>query len=198
MSEMITMPQLRERGWTPVMVRDLLGEPDEQRRNPVYRSAAPMRLYAAERVAAAEADPRFAERKAISAKRSAVSAAVADRKRDELLAQAAAVRAQVPRMTRERLIREACDSYNAHRAARGDASMAMPGSDPEFLERISVNYLRHELTGYESELAALFGKTGRSEASAVIRECVYDAIADAYPELAAECTRQLARRDLAL
>ena len=86
MTEMLTMAQLRERGWTPAMVRDLLGEPDELRRNPVYRSAAPMRLWAAGRMTVAEVTPRLAERKAISAKRSAISVAVAHHKRDELLA----------------------------------------------------------------------------------------------------------------
>ena len=57
-----------------------------------------------------------------------------------------------------------------------------------------MNHLRHELSSYEAELAALFGKTGRAEATAVIRKRVYRAIADAYPELAAECGRQLTRR----
>jgi len=69
-----------------------------------------------------------------------------------------------------------------------------PPHCPEFLDRITVNHLRHELSSYEAELAALFGKTGRAEATAVIRKRVYRAIADAYPELAAECGRQLTRR----
>jgi hypothetical protein len=193
MGDMLTMPKLRERGWTPAMVRDLLGDPDELRRNPVYRSAAPMGLWAAARVTAAEAGSAFAQRQATASKRSAASAEVAARKRQELLAKAASVPVRVPLMVRERLIREACASYNEFHAEYADF-MATPGSDPEFLDRITVNYLRHELSSYETELAALFGKTGRAEATAVIRRRVYRAIAGAYPELAAECGRQLSRR----
>lgn len=50
------------RGWTRMMVDDLLGEPDDRRDNPKYRSAAPMRLYDYERIVAAEATPEFADR----------------------------------------------------------------------------------------------------------------------------------------
>jgi hypothetical protein len=193
MGDMWTMPRLRERGWTPAMVRDLLGGPDELKPNPVYRSAAPMGLWAEARVTAGEADPVFAQRQAAASKRSAASARVAAHKREELLAKVASVPVRVPLMDRERLIREACASYNEFHAEYADF-MATPGSDPEFLDRITVNYLRHELSSYEAELAALFGKTGRAEATAVIRRRVYRAIANAYPELATECGRQLSRR----
>ena len=46
---LLTMAGLRERGWSDVMIRDYLGEPDATRPNPRYRSAAPMKLYLAER-----------------------------------------------------------------------------------------------------------------------------------------------------
>jgi len=191
MDGLLTMPQLAERGWTPAMVRDLLGEPDELRPNPVYRSAAPMRLWALARAAAAEEDPAFAQRQASSRRRSAASAAVAARKRAELLARTA----EVPVIARERLIGKACASYNAFRAGRDDDyTPATPTSGPQFLGRITVNYLRHELTGYEARLAALFGSVGRAAAESVIRERVYEAIACAYPELAAEGSRQLRER----
>ena len=38
---------------------------------------------------------------------------------------------------------------------------ASPENDSEFLDRITVNYLRHELTSYEAELAGLYGLIGR-------------------------------------
>jgi hypothetical protein len=176
------------------MVRELLGEPDELRPNPVYRSAAPMRLWVLARTTAAEEDPAFAQRQESSRRRSAASAAVTARKREELIAKAASIPVRVPVIAQERLIRRACASYNALRADRADYTPATPGSDPEFLERITVNYLRHELTCYEDQLAALFGSVGRAEAEPVIRERVYDAIASAYPDLAGECARQLRDR----
>jgi len=59
-----------------------------------------------------------------------------------------------------------------------------------FLHRITVNYLRHELTGYEAVLGSLRGLIGRAEASQLIRGRILAAIAEAYPWLAGECRRQ--------
>lgn len=173
------------------MIRDLLGDPDQTRPNPVYRSAAPARLWSLARVVEAEGGPAFTSRRASGKRRSAVSAAAADRKRAGLLAGIRGVSVTVPRMDRDKVIRQACAHYNALAGERGryDAA-AGPDADPAFLERITVNYLRHELTGYEQELADLYGLTGRPEASRLIKERVLDAIAAAYPWLAGECQRQ--------
>jgi hypothetical protein len=153
-----------------------------------------MGLWPMARVAAAEADPAFALRTAWALRRSTASAAAAERKRQELLQTVASVPLRVPVMSRERLIRKACASYNDFNAGRLDHITATPDSDPTFLDRIAVNYLRHHLSSYEAQLAALFGKTGRAPAADLIRERVFDAIGCAYPELAGECDRQLARR----
>ena len=77
----LTMAGLRERGWTDAMIREYLGESDATRPNPRYWSAAPMKLYLAERAEAAEAAPEWAERKTLGARRRAAGLAVADRKR---------------------------------------------------------------------------------------------------------------------
>jgi hypothetical protein len=79
----LTMAGLRERGWTDGMIREYLGEPDDTRANPRYSSAAPMKLYLAERADAAESSPEWAERKVLGARRRAVVMAAADRKRAE-------------------------------------------------------------------------------------------------------------------
>ncbi len=148
------------------------------------------------RVAVAEADPGFTARKARAQNRSASSAKVAGRKRDELLETVSAVEISVPQMSWNVLVRGACEHYNALQLACGnyDYDQAAPDSDPAFLERIAVNYLRHELSDYEPELAKLFGQVGRADAASVIRKRVYNAIADAYPDLASECGRQLRDR----
>jgi hypothetical protein len=79
----LTMASLRERGWTDAMIREYLGEPDATRPNPRYWSAAPMKLYLAERAEAAEASLEWVERKTRGARRRAASVAAADRKRVE-------------------------------------------------------------------------------------------------------------------
>jgi hypothetical protein len=55
----ISVPELKTRGWTATAIRQFLGEHDEQRPNPQYPGAAPMRLYLTERVLEAEATKDF-------------------------------------------------------------------------------------------------------------------------------------------
>lgn len=47
--ELIGSTALRERGWSPAMIRDLLGDADQTRPNPYSRKAAPMRLWSTQR-----------------------------------------------------------------------------------------------------------------------------------------------------
>ena len=56
----IGAPGLKERGWTEVMIRALLGDPDLYADNPNYKSAAPMRLWRLQRAEAIEGTPEFA------------------------------------------------------------------------------------------------------------------------------------------
>ncbi len=67
-------------------------------------------------------------------------------------------------------------------------------TNPVFLARISVNYLRHMLTSYEDELTRIYGKTGVREAYLELNEKIYEAIGDTYEEvwweLVEECDRQ--------
>ena len=50
-------------------------------------------------------------------------------------------------------------------------------SDPAFLERITVNYIRHQLTSYDTHLEQAAGQIGVHQAGKVIRRRIYDAIA---------------------
>lgn len=68
---------------------------------------------------------------------------------------------------------------------------ATTDSDPAFLERIAVNYLRHVLSNYEKELAHVYGRMGVRQAYKEISRKVYDAISKGYPWLEEECRRQL-------
>lgn len=54
---MVMLSQLKERGWTDTLVRDLLGAPDQTRTNPYHRSGPPMRLYNISRVEDVEGSP---------------------------------------------------------------------------------------------------------------------------------------------
>ena len=63
-------------------------------------------------------------------------------------------------------------------------------SDPFFLARITVNYLRHWLTSYEKELHWIAGKVGVEEGCDLIKTKVLVAIASKYLWLAEECRSQ--------
>jgi hypothetical protein len=200
-STFLTFAGLRARGWTPAMVDRLLGQPDSVVRNPRYRAAAPTRLYARERVRAAEGTPEFARLLAVATRRSAAAREAADRRRRVVLARIAALRIPVPQLSRTVLAERAVEHRNQRDEQRAwvwldhvpnPASAA--DADPAALIRWQVNYLRHVLTDYDALLDGLFGATGRAEAERLLRCRVYEAIAVAYPMLREECSRQLAQR----
>ena len=189
---------LRERGWTPAMVSRLLGAPDKTVPNSHYKAGAPMRLWAAERVVEIERTPEWVAAQQAAAKRSQASLRVAQTKRDELLTQVQAMPVQVARLDPERLLRAAIDHYNRNCGRRywdEGWQAACANSDALFLERIQVNFLRHQGTHYDRALEAVAGRIGVGDAVEAIRRKVYAAIAEAYPALADECGRQLARRE---
>ena len=106
-------------------------------------------------------------------------------------ADVAEIAIHIRRLERERLISRACWHYNHRAADRGDFyPFADERCDQDFLDRISVNYLRHSLTAYEQQLSRFFGRVGQAEAYQEIKQKVLNAIGEAYPWLAAECQRQ--------
>jgi hypothetical protein len=189
----LTVPTLKARGWTATLIRDYLGAPDSSCPNPYYQSAAPMRLYARARVEAVEASPAWPTLQEQVARRKAAAAKAVETKTQRLWDYLDELEITVPVMSLPLLTEQACAHYNDWQSVRErwDAQEATPASNPSFLERISVNYLRHRLSAYEQELARLFGKVGVREAYLEVNDMVYEAIATAYPTLAAECARQL-------
>jgi hypothetical protein len=184
----LTLSQLLERGWTRTMVRDLLGEEDQRRRNPFYRKAAPMRLWSLERVIAAESESAFAELQAAYARRRDAARAAARERARELRAWAQTVRIRVDRMPAGVAIARAIESYNDSNYLSGEE--AGPWSDDAFLARITVNYLRHESTPYDRDMDKRRGQPGVREARSILRKRVLAAIGAAYPAFALECERQ--------
>ncbi|MFF4651417.1 hypothetical protein [Streptomyces sp. NPDC001380] len=196
-----TLASLRARGWTPSMVRDLLGEPDAQGRSPFYGAEAPTRMFAVGRVEAAEGTEEFARTLAAAARRSAAAREAAARRRRAVLDRIAAEAVAVPRLARDELAEQAVRHRNRRDRERAwdrpdhvPRPAVLATTDTATLARWQVDYLRHRLTGYDALLDGLHGGAGRTEAAQLLRERLLDAIARAYPELAAECRRRLAER----
>ncbi|MER7111731.1 hypothetical protein [Streptomyces sp. NPDC000229] len=209
----LTLDRLRQRGWTDAMVRDLLGEPDVQGRDPRRWSVAPVRLYLLARVEAVERTPEFAECSAAAGRSGAAARAAAERRRQAVLAAVRAEPIRVPLLPEPELERRAVRHRRLVGGSPGAGSGPAPGAagaggtsrsagaggagpgpggsdDAGALVRWQVDYLRHALSRYDTLLDGLFGATGRAEAERLLRERVYGAIARAYPRLAAECARR--------
>lgn len=65
-----------------------------------------------------------------------------------------------------------------------------------FIDRISVNYIRHELTSYDKYLEIASFCAGVTSALRLLRQRIYIEIVHAYPIYVFECERQLAKRGL--
>ena len=92
-------------------------------------------------------------------------------------------------------VRLAVRHYNARRDPA--TKPATTSSNPQFLERITVNYLRHVCSNYDAHRDFLrrIPPGQRARAGAIIKGRVLARIATSYPPLAAEARRQAQRED---
>lgn len=66
-------------------------------------------------------------------------------------------------------------------------------TDRSFIERITVNYIRHGHTEYDARLMEEYGNTGIREFYVKFRRAVLMKIAEAYPKYREECERQASK-----
>ncbi len=183
-----TLTQLKERGWTPALIDRHLGEPDKTKRNPFSKRNPPMRLWLMTRVEEAETLHGIRPREKSPA-RSAAMKASAQKRAEEMLREIEALPIEVPDLEPEELLKRAVTHYNERR--RWDDAPATTGSDPDFLARIQINYLRHAMTDYDTLLDERAGKVGiRMGGHARIFRRVMDAIQARYPHLWQACETQ--------
>lgn len=188
--QFIIKSKLLERGWTSATIYKFMSEPDQTKRNPHYKNAAPMKLYLLDRVEQIEATDQFKIEKEKSIERKqAAKKAVFTKTANTMAYVEQEVDVKVPHLSKENLISAACESYNDwHHETDGD--VITKDSDLLVLHRIMVNYLRHEMTEYDYHLGEVYGKVGIGVAYLAIRKKVLDAIAKEYPWLSKECNRQ--------
>lgn len=93
----------------------------------------------------------------------------------------------------DHLLRQfACDEYNSFKINRNKYfDFATINSDEDFLQRIVVNFIRHNLTSYDQELNYLFGKMGKNTAIVNLWKKIFSEIANVYPKYEKECSNQL-------
>lgn len=193
---------IKQRGWTDKAIELFLISPDKISPNPYYKSAHPMKLYLIKRVEKIEKSKQFKEFQNDNAKRINASKKAVDTKRERILVEVNKWVITLSKMDYQEVVMNAIESYNhfkqhiAIEREHYDFELATKNSGDEFIERITVNYLRHILSNYDVKLEQIFGKVGKSEAYTLLNDKIYSKISDTYPQLERECMRQLKRKNM--
>lgn len=189
----LTKGQVKRRGWTEKMVAAVLGEPDALQPNPWTTTARPLiHLYLLDRVEAAEQTDSWRELQQSYTTPMAPAEDATEhqaRARGRTIAHFEAVPIDVHVVNH--VVDRAIESHNRHPhrpPVRAD-------SDSGFLDRITVNLIRHELTPYDEYVGSTIGTIGGAEAREILKSRVLNEIARAYPEYAHECANQLREVD---
>ena len=192
--------KLIERGWSLKLITDFLGEPDDVKPLGRYCEEHRYWLPRIERVEQLE-DFKAAQEKYKIRRRAGLEKARKQAARRIEAAKTIIIR--VKRLPANKVLTDAIDHFNCRQRRRDwnddnylEFSPASEDSDTRFLERITVNYIRHNLTSYDSKLLAQRGHPGVNEAVPIIRRRVFEEIACAYPHLSDECDRQMIQRGL--
>jgi hypothetical protein len=178
----------KDRGWTDTQIKTFLPEPDQTARNPFSRKAAPMKLYALERVEAIEATPEYQKAREASRTRQLAARGRALAKKKEAVAAAEALELRIEPEPWQDMQDKAIAHFKGR--LRRSQSPASRKTSTARLDRLTVNYLRHQQTSYEEELKEFKGVVGVGEAYLVVRNRILDLIAETYPQLRTECERQ--------
>ena len=198
-TEFVSKSTLKSRGWTDKSIESFLKKPDKTTKNPYYTSASPMKLYLTSRVLVAEQSGEYIAFQKVSNKRKASSLKATQTKKKQLLQRIKECRIELERKSPTEVKQDAIVSYNDFKEQmlwerEHEYTPATENSDDEFLNRITVNYLRHNLSNYDDQLAAIFGRVGVGDAYAILNEKIYAKIAETYPHLREETEKQLKRK----
>ena len=199
-------------GWNEERLQKFLGAPDFTTQNS-YRKYAETSWYLTKRVQKAENYKTF-QKEAANAiaqhdkrKKAARKAVETKKEKTYELAQErlneVKIKKKYANLKKNRLYDLAVDHYNAlheYRAMeRGNyyfEYVTKGAVSEDFLERIAVNFLRHDCTTYDDELEEYFNRVGKHEAINMVRQHVYKQISQCYPYLEKECKRQLLERGI--
>ena len=195
----ISKAGLKAQGWTDKAIVTFLPTHDKEAQNPYYHGAAPMKLYLKSRVDDIEKTPAYLQFNEKNINRINGAKNAVDTKRTRLLSEVNNWQIQVKEKSLETQIKNAVRSYNNFHEdisyeRGGEFIPADVGADQSFLNRITVNYIRHNMSHYDNKLDRLFGKVGKYDAYIILNKKIYAKISEVYPMFADECKRQLHRK----
>ena len=180
------------RKWTDRLIKKYMPVPDEIRNNPHYGRASEMKLYKISRVESIEKNEQFLIdfQKTILRRKSSLK--MVETKKDNLLIEIFELPISVEFIPRNELVPLVIDDYNDRNYYKDD--LTLRDLDQSTLERLTVNYIRHQLTSYDQCLGLIFSKVGKKEGYRLLKERIYNCISESYPELTRECTLQFRRK----
>ena len=191
--ETLCKSQLKERGWTDSIIKEA-NLPFEEKTNPYYKCAAPMRLYKLEDVEAFEATKVFETllEKAKSRKKSGEKAVETKLKKTMAMAEKKVMSLKPPRRIEIMDLRKrAFRNYNYIHSEEIDREFPFKQFldpkeqyDDDFEKRVMTNYVRHcMMEDYDKTLHDLKGLVGKELFYDTYKDAIMDAIYTVYPEL---------------
>jgi hypothetical protein len=193
--EFIIKSTLKQRGWTDKLISLFYPFPDKTKRNPMYRSAPEMCLYLLKNVEEIERTQEFQEALLKAQRYKVASKKAIETKKKKLMNLIENINILIPRISEKKLLEKAIGSYNEMQAEREVMNRSFSdhvnkNADKEFLDRICVNFLRHQLTDYEEILSDISCKVGFDDGYFEIRKKIFLEISNRFPWLHQECERQ--------
>lgn len=180
-------------GFTKSMIDKLL-PPPILKRNPHGASSSPMKLWPEAVVLVSMETKEFKTmaEKAAARKAASEKAVETKRKKAEAFAFDLIASIHVTRWDMLVLERETLAAKQDWFLEHGSADMETPNK--ETLDRWKVNFIRHNLCEYDDSLTSLFGLVGKESLYHRLKSETLSKIAEVYPELKAECMRQMKER----
>ena len=180
------------RKWSDRLIKKYMPVPDEIRNNPYYGQASTMKLYKISRVEAIEKNEQFLIDFQKTMLRRKSSEKMVATKKDNLFIQISELPISVEIIPRNELVPLVLDDYNDRNYYKD--YLTLRDLDQSTLERLTVNYIRHQLTSYDQCLGLIFSRVGKKEGYRLLKERIYKCISESYPELTGECALQLRRK----
>lgn len=207
----LTKTQLKKRpGWNDDRLEKFLGAPDFTTKNS-YRRDMETSWFMMSRIKKAENYKSFQKDaaqalKQHSKRKKAAEKAVETKKRKTLNKVQERIddiklKKKYCNLSTQQLYIRAARSYDDYQLLKDNwehVPVDINTSTTEFLNRITVNYLRHNCTTYDSELEQYFNTVGKQEAINMIRKHIYLLIVNHYPFLKDECVKQATDRGILL
>jgi hypothetical protein len=188
--EFITKTEIKtRRKWTESLITKYLPDPDLIKNNPMFRGASEMKLYKVSRIDEIEKCELFLIDFQKTSLRRKKSKKMVNTKTDNLLNKISNISISVKEYNRQELIKMVIDSYNQRNNHKEPISQRE--TDQTTMERLMVNYIRHELTSYDDILMELYSKTGKEQAYKLLNERIYKSIGEVYPYLIEACALQI-------